>query len=345
MSDSAVAVKKTTKIRFDFSPLSDAKQYAVEKDDAGGVKHRWLYGISSGEQVDGHGERMTSNCIESFHRQAMSGDILMYAGKHDVNFVDDLGILADSRIDGNGDWITGYRLFDESDGFNPLSKALQDADKTWRQVNGLAPYSKPKPYGFSIEGDIPEGGIKYVDTLGRRTMDDVELAGVVLVRRPAYRSSIVQAVYKALGIPTRNEIRRALLGDHLAQATARREELNDYYDSYFTLSNALDDLVKQIMTDSEPDKEDRLRAIFDEHASMMIELITKNPSVFADGIMEGSPGAAAPSTIYESTEDRKQDLLTRLTTAQDELSQLIQTVKAQGDNHEQNEPAGGAAAD
>lgn len=48
---------------------------AVEKADTEGVKHKYIYGISSGTGIDQHGERMTENCIKSFMDQFNSGNI------------------------------------------------------------------------------------------------------------------------------------------------------------------------------------------------------------------------------------------------------------------------------
>ena len=49
-----------------------------------------MRGISSGIQQDLHGEKMTEKCIKSFHDQASSGDILLYKGKHGVDFTEDI---------------------------------------------------------------------------------------------------------------------------------------------------------------------------------------------------------------------------------------------------------------
>jgi len=63
----AAAVNK--KIRIDFHPLAIKGPFAVEKQD-GGAKHRYFEGVTSGPALDGHGERMTERCIDSFRRQA-----------------------------------------------------------------------------------------------------------------------------------------------------------------------------------------------------------------------------------------------------------------------------------
>src|SRR5690242_12360893 len=199
------AVVGVRKIRFDFHPASQQDAFSVRKQDGG--EGRWLEGVTSGTGLDGHGERMTERCIESFRRQAKSGDVLLYAGKHDVNYTEDIGRLAEHSIDEAMDWHTAYRLHE---GIGPVKQEV--VDTVWAQANGLPPYTKPRGFGFSIEGDIPDGGILYMDEAGRRVIDDVRLTGVVLVRNPAYRTSVAHAVMKALGLPTSQEIRKALTG-------------------------------------------------------------------------------------------------------------------------------------
>jgi len=309
-----------SKIRFDFAPADGKSPFAVEKDE-GGKRRRYLYGVSSGTQVDGHGERMTEECVKSFHKQAQSGNVKLYAGKHDVNFVDDIGILVDSQVTPEGDWVTGYRLYDEDDGFG--SNTMEAVDKVWRQVNGIAPYGTPEKYGFSIEGEIPEGKVVSMDASGRRQMADVELSGTVLVKKPAYRTSVAHAVMKALGIPTPQEVRRTLLGE--------KDLEGDFYDAYCQVQDAVDREISAVMVSGEPDKRDRLRGIFDEYADVMIELISKHPDAFAS---EAVPADGGPSQIYESSRpDRRQDLLVRLATEQNKLAELVQMLRAGGTDH------------
>lgn len=316
---------QTGKIWFDFSPLP-GDDFAVEKADEGGEKHRYLVGITSGQEHDGHGERMTEKAINSFQRQAKSGEIPLYVGKHDVNFIDDIGRLVDSSILPNGDWTTTYRLYDASDGLGP--QTLEHADKAWRQIKGLPPYNHPQPRGFSIEGDIPEGGIAEMDSMGRRVMDDVDLAGTVLVRKPAYRTSVAHAVYKALGLLTKNEIRRSLLGDTVQQKAEQQQQQRDYYDQVYALDDALRELVRSIMISDAPDKSAQLTDIYQEYSELMIELTLNNPDVFGDSgyLVEGPPSA-----IYEATDGKKQELLNRLSEAQDQLYDLVQRMKTGGE--------------
>jgi hypothetical protein len=306
------------KIRFDFAPIANASQYLVEKEDSG-KKHHYLYGVSSGTQVDGHGERMTEECIKSFHNQAHSGDILLFTGKHDVNFIDDIGRLVESRIESNGDWLTGYRLYDEDDGFGPMT--MERVDKVWRQVSGLPPYTAAKRYGFSIEGEIPDNKIEYCDSMGRRRIADVALAGTVLVNRPAYTTSVAHAVMKALNVPTPQEIKRSLMGEN---------EPEEFYDTYCQITDSLDQNIQQIMNSPEPDKTDRLQLLFDEYSKVMIDLIQKNPDAFTQGA-GSSESARSPTTIYETSKpDNRQALLVRLATEQDKLLKLVQEMHVGG---------------
>jgi hypothetical protein len=275
-----------TKVYFDFRQKKlDSGLYAVEKDLGDGQKHRYLEGIASGIYVDGHGERMTPHCIESFQSQAKSGTIPLFSGKHGVDFADDIGILVDAKILDSGEWWTSFRLYDESDKMGPAT--LEKADKVWRQSMGIAPYTKPKNRGFSIEGDIPEGGIKSVDEMGRRVMDDVKLEGVVLVERPAYQASVAYGVYKALGVMAPWSVRKSLQSslESKMQAAGAREE---YWKKYYQLQDALDSEIKRIMADSvEPENE--LSDLFVEYSKVAVSLILEYPQMYKDETDEVSP--------------------------------------------------------
>jgi hypothetical protein len=275
-----------TKVYFDFRQKKlESGLYAVEKDLGDGQKHRYLEGIASGIYVDGHGERMTPHCIESFQSQAKSGTIPLFSGKHGVDFADDIGILVDAKILDSGEWWTSFRLYDESDKMGPST--LEKADKVWRQSMGIAPYTKPKNRGFSIEGDIPEGGIKSVDEMGRRVMDDVKLEGVVLVERPAYQASVAYGVYKALGVMAPWSVRKSLQSslESKMQAAGAREE---YWKKYYQLQDALDSEIKRIMADSvEPENE--LSDLFVEYSKVAVSLILEYPQMYKDETDEVSP--------------------------------------------------------
>lgn len=286
------------RIEFHFRPFAmEQGLFAVEKDEAG-RKRRYLEGVASGLQVDGHGERMTEGCIQSFQRQASAGDILLYEGQHGVNFVDDIGKLVGSFIDGEGNWHASFRLYDEEDGLGAAT--LEKADKVWRQSLGLPPYTVPKKRGFSIEGEIPPGGLQTVDQSGKRIMQDVTLDGVVLVARPAYEDSIANAVYKALGMPGPWKVKKSL-----ERAMNEKVETEDsrelYYRRRYQLNDALDSEINRIMTGLDEERHAQLEALFDEYKAMAIEEITSHADVFeAASDAEGS----TPTAIYKESTTR-----------------------------------------
>ena len=269
------------RIKFKFHPAQFEKHlHAVEKSIGNGPKHKYLIGVSSGEKLDGHGERMTNKCIKSFMDQCNKGSILLYADKHDVNYTDDIGILAGAEILPDGDWKTEFRLYDQSDGFG--DNTIEKADKLWRQVNGLAPYSHPIQKGFSVEGFIPDDGIVEMSQDGRRVMDNVILDGVVVVPRPAYTTSIAHAVYKALGLKRIWNVRKGIEGrfrDRLVEKATQ----DNFYSSKYGLDDALMDEIYNFMQDeSIDDKHEVLESIFDEYKRLMCELVMGSSTVFKE---------------------------------------------------------------
>src|SRR5260221_4285429 len=107
---------KIHKIRFDFQPRGIEKGLHVLEKDDNGKKKRTLIGISSGLDVDHHGERMSKSAIDSFHKQAQSGEVLLYPDVHGIKSTEDIGRLSKSEIDENGNWITHYDLYDGGEG-------------------------------------------------------------------------------------------------------------------------------------------------------------------------------------------------------------------------------------
>ena len=309
------------RIQFDFIQKKfDSGYFAVEKADNGGIKHRYLEGIASGIYVDGHGERMTQHCIESFIAQAKAGDILLYEGLHGVNFVDDVGLLVDASITPEGQWWVSFRLYDETD--NMGAATLEKADKVWRQANGLPPYKTPKKRGFSIEGDIPEGGIKSVDESGRREMDDVKLDGVVLVNRPAYAASVAHPVYKALGIVPPWSVRKSLQSslESKMQAAGAREE---YWQKYYQLQDALDSEIKRIVSDSvEPENE--LNDLFVEYSKVAVSLILEYPQMY-----KNETEVVTPDQSVQKSQSRTRVALAGL---ESNLRLLLEVKKSQKGN-------------
>lgn len=279
-------------IKFNFQMFgTDRKENVIEKADSTGQKRRYIRGISSGILMDGDGERMTMNAIESMHKQAQSGDVLFYSGKHGVDFADDIGILTDSSIVNGQDWFTEYRLYDESDGVG--AGTLEKADKVFRQVSGLPPYTKPKEYGFSIEGLIPDGAIissrKTRDGIKNRVIDHVDLQGVVLVSKPSY-ANVAAAIYKALGElhPSGAE---KLHKDFQSsfQAQLQNEEMRDsFYRQQYRMNDALMDSIEKIMLINDGRNRERLSILFEEYSPAMIELILQHEGAFQRDMAESA---------------------------------------------------------
>jgi len=268
----------TQRIAFHFQPYNDVKsEHLVEKDE-NGKKRRYLRGVSSGLAVDGHGERMTDECIKGFMNQANSGDVLLYPDLHGVRGTDDIGIMTKANITPEGDWMTEYRLYDEEDGVG--AHTLERADKMWKQLKGLPPYTKPRQKGFSIEGNIPDGGIAQMAQGGKRVINQVDLDGVVIVPRPAYKTSIAHAVYKALGEQSPWAVAKAIAGRMRSQIM--ENEIKDmYYRKRYMVDDALGEEIKSVMCDpANMDKANQLNTVFDEYKQIMIELILASEAVF-----------------------------------------------------------------
>lgn len=267
-------------IKFHFHPNDfEHKGHVIEKDE-GGKKRRYLGGISSGLKLDAHGERMTDKCIKSFMNQASSGEILLYPDIHGIKESEDIGKLIKAQIMPNGDWYTEYRLYDTDDGIGPMK--AEKIDTLWKQLNGIPPYGKPRQKGFSIEGIIPDENIIY-DSYGdqeRGVLDDVLLDGVVLVPRPAYKDSIATAIYKAFGETTPQ--RQESLKISLVQNIQREQIENAFYKVKWEYQDALEGTIEKIMRKTNNNKLEELNLIFDEYKGLMIELIMKSASVFAD---------------------------------------------------------------
>lgn len=276
---------QTNSISFPFQLFKqESREHVVEKADATGTQRRYIRGISSGVRVDGDGERMTGNALSKMQTQAKSGDILLFAGKHGVNFQDDIGILTDSEIiNGGQDWFTEYRLFDEFDDVGQTFK--EQADKVWKQVLGLPPYNRPRQYGFSIEALIPEGGIvqQTVANDGRmkRVIDDIELEGVVLVTKPSY-ANVATAIYKALG-----ELHPDYVGklhkqfeNNFLQQMQDEETRDSFYRRYYAMNDALMDSVERIMGKDDGRREERLSILFSEFTPAMIQHILQHEGAF-----------------------------------------------------------------
>ena len=270
------------KISFHFHPKDFNNQgHAIEKADTSGKKRRYLCGISSGLNVDAHGERMTEKCIKGFMDQANSGEILLFPDIHGIKESDDIGLLSKAEINPNGDWYTEYKLYDESDGIGP--QKAERIDTLWKQVNGLPPYKKPRQKGFSIEGIIPDESILFNSsgTADRGVLDSVDLDGVVLVPRPAYKDSIATAIYKALGETT--PYRSESLITSLRESVEQQEVQDKYFRYKWEYQDALEKTIDKIMTKNNTNKREELGIIFNEYRDLMLNLILSSESLFVQG--------------------------------------------------------------
>jgi hypothetical protein len=307
---------------------------AVEKDESG-QKRRYLVGVTSGIMVDGHGERMTPNCIKSFQNQAQSGDILLYEGAHGVNFVDDIGKLTNAFINAIGDWQTEYRLYDNLDGLGPAT--LEKADKVWRQTMGLPPYSVPRPKGFSIEGEVPEGGILQTDMSGKRVMNDVLLDGVVLVTRPAYKTSIATAVRKALDFPLSRELRKSL--EETLREKIDTEDVRDQcFRKHYALQNALDEEIRRVMSLPPQAREQLLADLYAEYSELAIEEILAYPEMYESD----DEGEAPSGKVYLAKSMNQESVALRQLEAALRLLVISKRSKGHG-GKDDTECSGGSA--
>jgi hypothetical protein len=285
MMDTAITKKQERKLSFKFHPFNiDNNEHFIEKAEKG-VRRKYLRGISSGIMRDGHGERMTARCIKDMMDQGQSRNVLLYAGLHGVNFIDDLGKLVDSNVVNNSDWFTEYRLFDELDGLDEIT--VGRADKLWKQITGKPPYNKPAQKGFSIEGTVPEESILEKDVLpdgsyANRVIDKVLLDGVVVVNRPAYEDSVATAIYKCLGelVPEAAVRIRKGYHDSLFQEFSDKEAKDNYYQKFFRLNNTLEEKISDIMSRDDTRNRERLEILLDEYKSIIVNLVMQNQSVF-----------------------------------------------------------------
>ena len=289
----------------------------VEKADGKGVKHRYLCGVASGPKRDGHGERITERCIASIAAQAQSGDLLLFPDIHGVGESKDIGILKNFKVLPEGDWYVEFRLYDETDDV-PQSK-LDVIDTLWKQINGLPPYTKPKKKGFSIEGYIPtEGGLKIREERGE--IDEIVIQGAIVTPTPAYKDSVIHAIYKALGEKTPWAIQKDIKSRLNAALTA--QEMRDSYErERWNVQNALDDMIRSIMRGEEgADKKGALIQTFDEYRDLMVEIILNSAAIFdEDGARDDDPGEASPYPV----EDPVAEATAKLRVKVNELAALL----------------------
>lgn len=278
--------EKPLHIKFHFHPH---QPMVAKAQGDGDTKSRYLYGITSGPRIDGHGERMTADCIKDFMSQAQSGDVLLYPSVHGIRDIDDIGRLVDCEINKDGDWVTTYRLYGPEDGVGQAT--LDKCDKLWKQINGLAPYTKARQKGFSIEGNVRPGGIVYQSAAGQRVLNAIDLDGVVVVPRPAYKDSMAHAVYKALGEAPPWQVQKTM--QKTLQQKLQIEDLeNQYYRQKYKLHDALQDEIMTIMTSADANKQAALSGVFDEYKQLMIELIVQSAPWFVQQAQIGTEAKA-----------------------------------------------------
>jgi len=301
----------------------------IEKSDEGGLKHRYLVGISSGPKIDEHGERMTTNCIKSFMEQANSGDILLYPDVHDIRASEDIGILTRSKIIEDGDWETEYRLYDEFDNIGQVKN--EKINDIWKQMNGIQPYKRPRQKGFSIEGYIPEGAIIEAEIesegkLKKRVIDNVLLTGVCLVPRQAYKTGIANAIYKALGelSPWKSEIIKKAAQSEFTKILEEGENGSAYFRKRWDYLDALEKAIENVMTGAyrEEDKRSQLGIIFDEYRNAMIDLIMSSESIFTEEDEE-EEGIEPYQAAVNKTEISKSDIFRSLLSDLEKLQKSI----------------------
>ena len=264
------------KIKFIFHPYNfESKGHIVEKEESG-KKRRYLEGVASGINSDEHGERMTANCIKSFMDQANSGDILLYPDVHNIRASEDIGILKEAKVLPGNDWWISNRLYDEDDDIGLNKK--ETINTLWKQLCGMPPYTKPKQKGFSVEGYLPPEGIidAEMDQTGNmrnRVMDNVLLDGVIVVPRPAYKSSIATAVFKALGELTpkfAENVRKSIKGE-LANKINEEQLRDQYFKKKWDIQDALETSIEKIMRRSKDERKDeQVKILFEEYSDLML---------------------------------------------------------------------------
>jgi hypothetical protein len=297
------------KINFRFRPYEvtkgDLSQYAIEKAEGEGAKpRRYMQGIASGLAVDGHNERMSEKAISSFMEQFNSGNMLLYADTHGIQASKDIGIATKAEILDNGDWFVEFRLYDEDDGMG--QGTLETIEKLWKQANGLPPYDKVYQKGFSIEGIVPPGGViegkadPYTGITEPTIIDDVQLDGVVLVPKPAYKESVAHAVYKCLGElhPNRKAYIRKTITGVLQDQVDEQEMRDQYWDKKWDINDATEKLAKEIMEiPNDPTKQEKLELLYTEYSKMMVDLLMASEKIFID---EDKIAADAPVVVARS---------------------------------------------
>lgn len=352
------SVEKKIPVKFLFRPANPESKsatktgekyaYEIKKGSGNGNPGRYLVGISSGQEIDAHGDRMTDSAIESMIKQAQEKDITLYVN-HGKDFTRDIALLTKSEKTPLGEWWTEYRLYDEHDKVPEQDK--QEADKVWRQAMGIEPYTRPREFGFSIEGYIPDDAITIMekDSAGiaiRREISHVELdPGVSLVPKPAYTSSIATAVRKALKTQKSN----------LAEMIAVHDQEKDYFTRKWEIDDAFRELVDLVCASEKSDDEkmQSLTEAFDSYRDMILPVLLTRPgieereSAVASGGMVASvkdAGKIIKSLMAIKGESMEPDVKTILGDVIASLQMLQQTEEGSTEHEEAEKTFAEAAA-
>lgn len=282
---SLVEQTETRRISIPYDPYHfTTKGHAVEKSDSEGKKNKYLVGVTTGPKWDKQEERITPSCIADLHKQANSGDILLYADRHGIKYTEDIGILAKSEIIAGGDWYCENRLYDENDyPGEDYRNTHETIAKLWKQILGLPPYKYPRQKGFSIEGYIPADGIvshkqDQYGNISNRVINKIFLDGVIVCPRPAY-PSVTQAIYKSLeeNPPWVNE----KIINNFAASIQIDEIQNSYYRYHNQYQDKLEEIIERIMTNpGVRDKKDALQNVFNQYREAMIALVLQSSAMF-----------------------------------------------------------------
>ena len=294
----------------------------VEKSDSNGIKHRYLRGIVSGTKIDGQGERITARGIQSLQEQGKAGTVLLYADRHGVAYTEDIGILVDSEVTPEGDWVCEFRLYDASDGVPQA--CLDTIEKMWKQINGLPPYKTPMQKGFSIEGYVPENGILSCDSEGRnRVIDQIILDGAVVVPRPAYRQSQAQAILKSLGENgPEAQAKVEIMASSFKKEIASDELRNNYFKFNYRYQDKLQEIIEDVMRrPSIKNKRDALQKVFSEYTDSMIELILQSKDTFGD--FGNPPKTEDFQYLYAPSTNSRVEILKSLLTQVSDLEKTL----------------------
>lgn len=315
-------------IRIDFQPANPISLKAIDskvekkyyKED---TKHFYLCGIASGLSIDGHGERMDEEAVRGMHDQFQTKDIPLYVN-HGKDYTEDIGLLTNSKILDNGDLYHEYRLYDDSDRGKIPDRNIELAKHVRIISAGLPPYKHPRVFGFSIEGYVPDERIKYNPATGGKRIMQVDLdPGVSLVTKPAYQSSVANAVVKSLngtskkakaiditeyGFKPKDEKPPAPTEAEDARPLIERKILSESKDIFYEqsrLEDALDATLAEILnSDLNPsEKKNELQRSFDYFRDRMLELFeqfgfSKPMNSSFDQLL--SPQGSAPSLAQKA---------------------------------------------